>query len=232
MHGFSLAGLTAFAVLLQLTVASGADPFESAPAPGLDPFRSAPEQAAPKPVPHPRPAPEPEPVAVVPQPAPTPPPNQPAVVAIPRLPPLAEIAARVRQAAQENKIAVPLADSNYAVDEARTPPEYRSLLGPWGPGTWNNGSPNSIILMVLDVDGAGNARVIYATTSARNFSANWQVRPARIVAGKLLFENPNPVRGQPPISHAYELRADGFLHGERVNISRDLDSTITLPPLR
>jgi outer membrane biosynthesis protein TonB len=228
-------------VLVALPAAAQDDPFRSAvpptvsPAPGQDPFQTAPADPppAPKPAPRPRPAPEPEPVVATPPPAPPPaaqPAVQAAVAAVPRLPSAAELAARVAQAAQANKVAVPLVEQNYRIDEDGTPAAYRNLLGPWGPATWTNGTANTVILIVVSVKSTGEAGVIYATSSGPDFQANWQYRPAHVSGNKINFENPSPRPNGPPIQHQYTLEYDGNLHGIRAG--NQGGSQIILRPLR
>jgi len=135
-----------------------------------DPFReTAPPQAgaAAPTLPHPRPALGAEPAAPSPQPG---------LALAPALPAAAQVWARVREVAQGQGIAVPLASSP-PFDVAGTPPQYRALLGAWGPGAWQGGTAGSkIILVVQSVDGDGNVKGIIGTNSGGDGWFNFTAR--------------------------------------------------------
>ena len=125
--------------------AQNTDPFQSAPV--TTPAVPAAPAPTPRPQPH-HPA-EPDPYAAMPPSAYVPPP-------MPSLPPSGVIWARVRQVAQTDGISVPLA-SDPPFDILSAPPQYRVLVGAWGPGTWQGTDGDKLILIILGVDGAANS---------------------------------------------------------------------------
>lgn len=137
-----------------------------------DVFREGAPPVAPA-APRPRPAPRPEPgvPSIAPQTVQPP-------VAAPVLPSAAELWPRIRQAAQSAGVAVPLA-SNPPFDELATPPQYRALLGAWGPGAWQ-GSPagDRLVLVIQSVDAQGNVRGIVGTNSTGDSWSNFTASTA------------------------------------------------------
>ncbi|HML09915.1 MAG TPA: hypothetical protein VK432_03580 [Stellaceae bacterium] len=192
-----------------------------------DPFREAtppqPQPVAPAPLPpRPRPAPEPEPVV-----APAPPP-QPAVAPVSTLPSAAQIWARVREVAQAESIAVPLASSP-PFDQAGTPAQFRALLGAWGPGTWQGGSAGEkMVLVIQSVDSDGAMHGVVGKSAGPPFPAAWSMATGTtgtgrfVLKGIFLGSNPpganNLVASRPlEFAWAFEFRADGKLYGSRDN---------------
>lgn len=199
-----------------------------------DPFQSAPvAPAAPRPAPRSYPAPRPR--EAVPPPAMVPAPTQPAGASVPPLPSTGQIWSRVRQVAQAEGIAVPLASSP-PINEAGTPPQYRGLLGAWGPAAWQ-GSPagDKIILVVQGVDAGGTVQAVAAISSGDTFPAMWQPSTSPMAGGRFSvrfdFALENRFHGQiANISRSweFELRSDGRLYGLR----NDRQSSITLSRLQ
>lgn len=195
-----------------------------------DPFQShvlsAPAPAA-KPRPQPRRPAETEPAAVVaPAPAaPVPPPAQP-------LPSAGEVWARVRQTALTQGIDVPLASS--PAFDAATLPQFRSLLGAWGPGVWQGSSADDrVILIVLGVGGDGVVRGVVGHHAGRGWS-NFAASPAGngfTMHVQLSYEasgRETSIRTIEDDDWRFELRSDGRLYGFR----RGNASTIVLPRLQ
>jgi hypothetical protein len=149
---------------------------------------------------------------------------------VPNLPPPDTITARVQQVAQQEGVASP---PSLVFDEATTPAEYRSLLGPWGPAVWKSGTQNKVIqnkviLILLGINALGSGHVFYCSSTVPAFKGKCEFDVARVVNGRIMYahtwkkENDNTL-----ILHEYELGDDGNLHGVRAG--RD---TIVLPPLR
>jgi hypothetical protein len=138
---------------------------------------------------------------------------------IPKLPRADVMTARVQQVAQQEGIAVP---PSLVFDEATTPPEDRSLLGPWGPAVWKSGLQNKVILIFLGINTVGNGHVFYCSSPTPEFKANCAFHIARVINGKIMFASTTS-----PTLHEYELGDDGNLHGVRAG-----RHTIVLPPLR
>jgi hypothetical protein len=184
-----------------------------AAAQNVDVFREGAPPPAPsvaKPV-HPRPAPQSEPE----YPAVTPSPAAPA----PTLPPTPQVWARIRQAALAAGVAVPLASSP-PFDEVTTPPQYRALLGAWGPAAWQ-GANEKMILIVQSVDPQGTVRGIVGT----NYTGDsWWNFAAPIAANRFVvhfqrtYYRQGYMPGTVPLADnnwPIELRADGMLVGSR-----------------
>jgi Caspase domain len=155
----------------------------------------------------------------------TPPPWVPLpTVVVPRLPPPSEITARVQQVAKQEGIGEPPSLEFYG---ATTPPEYRMLLGPWGPAAWNagpRGIQNRIILIFLGINSVGNGHVVYCS-SPHGYGATCGEEIARVINGKIMFST--TLKDGTQVSHEYELGNDGKLHGVRGG-----NDIIVLPPLR
>jgi hypothetical protein len=188
-----------------------------------DPFRSA-APPAPEPAPRPRPAPrvvEPESAVVVPLPAPAPvqPPPQPVAASVPNLPSASQIWARVRQIGQAEGIAIPLA-SNPPFDEAGTRPQYRGLLGAWGPGIWQ-GDPggDKVILVVQGVDGENSLRGVVGTNGGKVAPAIWRAINSPIAGNRfpihLSYDGSLTQTRHFEEDWSVELRPDGKLYGTR-----------------
>jgi hypothetical protein len=178
--------------------------------------------------PHPVPRSQPE------YPAIAPPPDQPPVASAPALPPAAQLWARVRLAAQSASVAVPLA-SNPPFDEVATPPQYRALLGAWGPAAWQ-GSPagDRLILVIQSVDAQGNVRGIVATSDGGDSWSNFTA-PIASNGFTVHFQRGYYREGFTPgmaiLADNYwqiEPRAGGVLSGSRDGGA----STIVLPRLQ
>jgi len=181
-----------------------------------DQFQSAPVAApTPKPRPQPHPPVEPDPYAATPPAAmaPAPPP-------VASLPPSGAIWARVRQVAQTDGISVPLA-SDPPFDAVSASPQFRILIGAWGPGAWQ-GSPggDKLILIVLGVDGAGNAHGVVA----RSQGTDWSYYSAPIAGNRFTvhIQTTYAASGFIPSTRTldddnwqFELRPDGRLYGSR-----------------
>jgi len=191
-----------------------------------DPFREVtpPSASAPVPPPRPRPAPEQESgVYAAPQ-----------VVPAPALLSAGQIWARVREVAQAQGIAVPLASSP-PFDVAGTPAQFRALLGAWGPGTWQGGSAgNKVILVVQSVDGDGNVRGVIGTNSAAD---GWFDFTTRLASDRFTvhFQQSYAKSGYMPGTEVasdnywpFQFYPDGRLSGSRDNGA----STIVLPRLQ
>jgi hypothetical protein len=165
-----------------------------------DPFRSAsPSQSAPTPT--------------TPQPAPP----RPGPVVASTLPPAPQIWANVRQVAQAGGILVPLA-GNPVFDESGSSPQYRALLGAWGPGTWQ-GDPagEKIILVIQSVDASGNARGVVGRSS----SDGWFTYTTQIVGNRFTLEVPVTFHNAGYLTRvekdlwAFEAQPDGSLSATR-----------------
>jgi len=141
---------------------------------------------------------------------------------VPKLPPPDTITTRVQQVAQQEGVASP---PSLVFDEETTPAEYRSLLGPWGPAVWRNGTQNKVILIFLGINALGNGHVFYCSSTMPSFSGVCEFKVARVVNGRIMFAN--TWKDGTQILHEYELGDDGSLRG--VRHGRD---TIVLPPLR
>jgi hypothetical protein len=192
--------------------------FESLPAGAQtsDQFQSAPVVApTPKPRPQPHPAVAPDPYAAAPPAAmaPAPPP-------VASLPPSGAIWARVRQVAQTDAISVPLA-SDPPFDAASASPQFRILIGAWGPSAWQ-GSPggDKLILIILGVDGGANVRGIVA----RSLGTDWSYFSAPMTGNgfSVHIQTSYEASGRFASTRALEddywlfaLRPDGRLYGSR-----------------
>ncbi len=201
--GFSLllAGLPA--------EAQNTDPFQSAP------VVSTPATPAPKPRPQPRPAVAPDPYAAAPPAALAPAPPQ-----APSLPPSGAIWAQVRQVAQMDGISVPLA-SDPPFDASSAAPQFRTLVGAWGPGAWQgNAGGDKLILIVLGVDGAASVHGVVA----RGLGTDWSYFTAPMTGNgfsvhiQTTYAASGFVTGNRSLEDEYwqfELQPDGRLHGSR-----------------
>ncbi len=191
-----------------------------------DVFRedAPPPVAAPLPrvAPRPRYVPHPEPEIAAPTPAPAP--VQPAVVPAPALPPAGQIWARVRQVAQTEGIRMPLA-SNPPFDEAGTLPQYRALLGAWGPGTWQ-GDPggDKTILIIEGVDGDGNMHGVAGKSDGAALPASWSAAAGPVASGNrfalnVIWRISQYQHGTNQYEQVWQfaLRPDGTLFGSRDN---------------
>ena len=181
-----------------------------------DPFQSAPVAApVPKPRPQSRPPVEPDPYTAAPPAAiaPAPPP-------VANLPPSGAIWTRVRQAAQTDGISVPLA-SDPPFDASNASPQFRILVGAWGPGTWQ-GSPggDKLILIVLGVDGGANVRGVVGRSSG----VDWSYFNAPVAGNGFTVHIQTTYNASGFVSSTrtledenwqFELRADGKLYGSR-----------------
>jgi len=154
------------------------------------------------------------------QPAPTPTtlqPTAPGPSVASTLPPAPQIWANVRQVAQAGGILVPLA-GNPVFDESGSSPQYRALLGAWGPGTWQ-GDPagEKIILVIQSVDASGNARGVVGRSS----SDGWFTYTTQIVGNHFTLEVPVTFHNSGYLTRVekdlwtFEVRADGSLSGSR-----------------
>lgn len=181
-----------------------------------DPFQSAPVAApAPKPRPQPRTAVEPDPYAGTPPAAlaPTAPP-------VASLPPSGAIWARVRQVAQTDGISVPLA-TDPPFDASNAAPQFRILVGAWGPGIWQGSSGgDKLILIVLGVDGGANVHGVIA----RSLGTDWSYFSAPMTGSgfSIHIQTSYETSGRFSTSRAledeywqFELRPDGRLYGSR-----------------
>jgi hypothetical protein len=178
-----------------------------------DAFREAtPPTASAPTVPRPRPSPE----AVAPQSP------EPAVAPAPTLPSAGQIWARVRQVAQAEGIGVPLAGIP-AFDVAGTPPQYRALLGAWGPGAWQGNPGGKMILIVQSADGDGNVKGVIGTNAG---SDSWYNFTTRLSGDRFTvhFQQSYYKSGFMPGTEVtadnywpFELRADGKVYGSRDN---------------
>jgi hypothetical protein len=188
-------------------VAQNTDPFQSAPV--------ATPAPAPKPRPHPRPPASPDPYAVAP-----PARFAPAVPPVANLPPSGAIWARVRQVAQADGISVPLA-TDPPFDASSAAPEFRILVGAWGPGVWQ-GSPSGdkLILIVLGVDGGANVHGVVA----RGLGTDWSYFSAPMAGNgfSIHIQTSYETSGRFSTSRAledeywqFELHLDGRLYGSR-----------------
>ena len=183
------------------------DPFQSAPVT----TPAAPATPAPKPHPQPRPPVEPDLYATPPS-AYVPPPT-------PSLPPSGAIWARVRQVAQADGISVPLA-SDPPFDLSSAAPQFRILVGAWGPGIWQGTEGDKLILIILGVDGGANVRGVLARglgTEWANFSApmtgnafSIHIQKSYEASGRF-----NTTRALEDEYWQFELRSDGRLYGSR-----------------
>jgi hypothetical protein len=191
----------------------------SVPAGGqsTDPFQSAPVVATPAPKPRPQPHPpvEPDPYVAAPPAALAPAPPQ-----APILPPSGAIWARVRQVAQSDGIGVPLA-SDPPFDVANAAPQFRILVGAWGPGAWQ-GSPggDKLILIVLGVDGGANIHGVVA----RSLGTDWSYFSTPMTGNgfSVHIQTTYAASGFVPSNRSleddywqFELRPDGRLYGSR-----------------
>jgi hypothetical protein len=180
-----------------------------------DQFQSAPVAApAPKPRPQPHPLVEPDPYAAAPPATMAPAP------AVASLPPSGAIWARVRQVAQTDGISVPLA-SDPPFDAASASPQFRILVGAWGPGTWQ-GTPggDKLILIILGVDGGASVHGVVARgvgTDWSNFSApmtgnGFSVHIQTSYESSGRFATTKSLEDE---NWQFELRPDGRLYGSR-----------------
>jgi hypothetical protein len=205
-------GLTwAYATGLSLLLAS-----LPAGAQNTDPFQSAPiATPAPKPRPQPHAPVEPDPYAAAPSTAITPAPPP-----VTNLQPSGAIWARVRQAAQTDGISVPLA-SDPPFDAASASPQFRILVGAWGPGAWQGSqSGDKLILIVLGVDGGASVRGVVA----RSLGTDWSYFTAPMTGNgfsvhiQTTYAASGFVSGNRSLEDDYwqfELRPDGRLYGSR-----------------
>jgi hypothetical protein len=123
----------------------------------------------------------------------------------------------VRQVAQAGGILVPLA-GNPVFDESGSSPQYRALLGAWGPGTWQ-GDPagEKIILVIQSVDASGNARGVVGRSS----SDGWFTYTTQIVGNHFTLEVPVTFHNAGYLTRVekdlwtFEVRPDGSLSGLR-----------------
>jgi hypothetical protein len=197
-----------------------------------DIFREdAPPAAAPPPklAPRPRIYSPPEPAAVAPAP-------QPAVVApAPTVPSASQLWAKVRQAAASQGIAVPLASSP-PFDVAGTPPQYRTLLGAWGPGTWQGNPAGDRMIFVIEGVNDGSLRGVVGKSSDAWLPAMWSAISTSIAGTRFGVDITNTSRvgivGQNTnhaiLTWSFEMRPDGTLTGSRDNGA----STVVLPRLQ
>ena len=202
---------------------------DAADAQSSDIFREGAPPSAPA-MPRPRPVPRSEPDF----PAVVPPAVQPPVASAPALPSAAELWPRIRQAAQSAGVAVPLA-SNPPFDELATPPQYRALLGAWGPAAWQgNPAGDRLILVIQSVDTQGNIRGIVGTNATGD---SWSNFAASIASNRFTvhFQRSYYRQGFAPgtevlsdESWQMEPRGGGMIAGSRNGAA----SIITLPRLR
>lgn len=192
-----------------------------------DQFQSAPvTPAAPKPRPQPRRPVAPEPEMVAPSVAPAPVPPPPAA----NLPSASEFWARVRQVALAQGVDVPLA-SNPPFDATGTPPQFRALLGAWGPGIWQGAAgADRMMLIVLGVGGDGSVRGVIGRSSGLGWSNYSEpIAGNRFVVHVLTtYEASGFVPSTRTAADDYwqfELRSDGRLYG-----SRRTDGAVTVLP--
>jgi hypothetical protein len=177
---------------------------------------------APRPAPHPRTYSQPEPEVAAP--TPPQPPLQPAVAPAPSLPSASQIWAKVRQVAASQSISVPMA-SNPPFDVAGTPPQYRVLLGAWGPGTWQgNPGGDKAILVVEGVDGGGNIHVMACESEGGWQPGYWAMSTGSIAPGNRFTLNiarriSEYQHGANQSEQVWQmtLRPDGTLAGSRDN---------------
>ncbi len=177
---------------------------------------------APRVAPRPRYVPQPEPEIAAP--APVPATVQPAVAPVPALPPAGQMWARVRQVAQTEGISVPLSGSP-PFDLAGTPPQYRPLLGAWGPGTWQgNPAGDKVIVIIEGVDSDGNVHSVVGKSAGGSLPALWAMSTGLVGPGnrfelKVAWQTFEYQRGTTQFEQVWqiELRPDGTLSGSRDN---------------
>jgi hypothetical protein len=191
----------------------------SVPAAGqsTDPFQSAPVAATPppKPRPQPRPPAEPDPYGTAPPAA-----LAPALPQAPILPPSGAIWARLRQVAQSEGIGVPLA-SDPPFDTANAAPQFRLLVGAWGPGAWQGSAAgDKLILIILGIDGAANIHGVVA----RSLGTDWSYFNAAMTGNGFSVRIQTTYAASGLVSSnrsleddywQFELRPDGRLYGSR-----------------
>jgi hypothetical protein len=144
----------------------------------------------------------------------------PAPPVVASLPPSGAIWARVRQAAQTDGISVPLA-SDPPFDASSAAPQFRVLVGAWGPGAWQ-GSPggDKLILIVLGIDGGANIHGVVA----RSLGTEWSYFSAPMTgnAFSIHIQTNYEASGRFSTTRAlendnwqFELHPDGRLYGSR-----------------
>jgi hypothetical protein len=192
-----------------------------------DIFREdAPPAPAPAPAPKPAPRPhvysQPEPEIVAP--ALPPAPAQPVVAPTPNLPSAAQLWTRVRQVANGEGIAVPLSGTP-PFDLAGTPPQFRLLLGAWGPGVWQGTSGEKTILVIQSVDSDGAVRGFVGKSAGASLPAAWGMATGVAAGGRIALQavffgaatNFGSKAPSAEVSWTFQLRPDGTLAGSRDN---------------
>jgi hypothetical protein len=149
---------------------------------------------------------------------------QPTVAPAPTLPSAGQIWARVREVAQSQGILVPLSGTP-PIDVSQTPPQYRALLGAWGPGTWQgNPAGDRAIMVIQSVEGDGTMHAVVGKSGGGGIAATWTMGSGVIDSGgrgalKIIYQTALVYyqRIQSEEIWQIELRPDGTLAGSRDN---------------